>query len=279
MKDDPQQQTSTKRQARGGDQQAPTKKRQKAVTDDLICAITRELPFDPVTAEDGRLYERAAIEQHISHCQGRHALKSPITNVPMGPKLLAMPQIKSLIETLIENRSITGDLVDAWKQQDKNNKSANRVLKQAQDGDAFSMFRIHYVYAKGSNGFKKDGNLAVGWLRKAHAAGCVRATGVLGNCFLTGRSKHDLPVPKNISDGLVLLSLAAQKGSDVAAANLGLAFALGKYGLTVDTAQAITWLQKALSDNECPFKDLDTKAQERCRKELENLIKNQGSDT
>ena len=30
------------------------KRAKKAIEDDLICSITRELPFDPVTAEDGR---------------------------------------------------------------------------------------------------------------------------------------------------------------------------------------------------------------------------------
>ena len=32
------------------------------VVDELLCPITQQLPADPVTAEDGRLYERAAIE-------------------------------------------------------------------------------------------------------------------------------------------------------------------------------------------------------------------------
>lgn len=35
-------------------------KKQKSITDDLICPITHDFPFDPVTAEDGRSYERTA---------------------------------------------------------------------------------------------------------------------------------------------------------------------------------------------------------------------------
>ena len=42
----------------------PTKKlavasppQQKSVADDLVCPITHELPFDPVTAADGRVYD------------------------------------------------------------------------------------------------------------------------------------------------------------------------------------------------------------------------------
>ena len=32
----------------------------------LVCAITQELPLDPVTAEDGNIYERSAIEEWLS---------------------------------------------------------------------------------------------------------------------------------------------------------------------------------------------------------------------
>ena len=31
----------------------------------LVCAITQELPLDPVTAEDGNVYERSAIEEWL----------------------------------------------------------------------------------------------------------------------------------------------------------------------------------------------------------------------
>ena len=35
------------------------------VVDELLCPITQQLPVDPVMARDGRLYERAAIEEWI----------------------------------------------------------------------------------------------------------------------------------------------------------------------------------------------------------------------
>ena len=52
-----------------------------SLADDLLCPITRQLPVDPVTAEDGGVYERAAIEEHIqsSYNHGPE-LRSPITN-------------------------------------------------------------------------------------------------------------------------------------------------------------------------------------------------------
>ena len=45
---------------------------------EFLCPITQELPLDPVTAEDGRVYERRAIENWLDRQRG--SAKSPITN-------------------------------------------------------------------------------------------------------------------------------------------------------------------------------------------------------
>lgn len=82
----------------------------EGVLEELICPITRELPFEPVTAEDGRVYERWAIEEHLSRSN-----KSPMTNNRMGSNLAASPQVKGLITTLIDNGVISGDSVDVWR--------------------------------------------------------------------------------------------------------------------------------------------------------------------
>eukprot|EP00550_Attheya_septentrionalis_P003018 CAMPEP_0198281798 /NCGR_PEP_ID=MMETSP1449-20131203/1671_1 /TAXON_ID=420275 /ORGANISM="Attheya septentrionalis, Strain CCMP2084" /LENGTH=90 /DNA_ID=CAMNT_0043977717 /DNA_START=9 /DNA_END=277 /DNA_ORIENTATION=+ len=43
------------------DDSQPSKRRKLSPSDELVCPITLDLPFDPVTAEDGRVYERSAI--------------------------------------------------------------------------------------------------------------------------------------------------------------------------------------------------------------------------
>ena len=46
--------------------QAAVKRARQAIeelADEYTCPITFELPIDPVTAEDGRCYERCAIEE------------------------------------------------------------------------------------------------------------------------------------------------------------------------------------------------------------------------
>ena len=73
-----------------------------SMADDWICPITTELPLDPVTADDGQAYERAAIEELI-RVQGA-ALKSPMTNLPMGPRLLVSTQARSTINCRLYSR-------------------------------------------------------------------------------------------------------------------------------------------------------------------------------
>lgn len=252
------------------DQQEPVAKRQKAVTDDLICPITHELPFDPVLAEDGRVYERSAIEQHISHSETKgYPLKSPMTNACIGPRLFASPQIKNLIGSLIENRSITGELVDTWKKKEQEKKDSERLLKEAQDGDAVSMYAVYEGCKYGMDGFKKDLKLALHWVKKAHAAGFVEATSSLGFILVRGRL-GDLKVKKDQSKGLVLMTTAAMNGSDCAAYRLGSAFFHGKYDLSVDKASAVFWLEKALCDT-CLFPLLKETTRASAQEKLEEL--------
>ena len=50
---------------------------------ELVCAITLELPFEPVMAEDGRIYEKDAIETWIRRrVEIGEPIKSPSTNEP-----------------------------------------------------------------------------------------------------------------------------------------------------------------------------------------------------
>ena len=49
---------------------------------EILCPITQELPIDPVMAEDGRVYERSAIEDWL-----KLKSTSPKTNKPTNGKL------------------------------------------------------------------------------------------------------------------------------------------------------------------------------------------------
>ena len=92
-----------------------------AIEDDLICSITHELPFNPVMAEDGRVYERAAIEKYFA-TKSRSMVKSPMTNKMIGKQLFPAVQAKNTIEASIENGYITGDLANKWSDQKREKK-------------------------------------------------------------------------------------------------------------------------------------------------------------
>ena len=77
---------------------------------ELVCPITLSLPFEPVIADDGKVYERSAIEEWLKQ-QGR----SPSTNLPMGSRLLPALHVKNMIRTMVTSGTLTGDKADEWE--------------------------------------------------------------------------------------------------------------------------------------------------------------------
>ena len=82
----------------------------QSVLESLNCPITAALPVVPVLAEDGRIYERAAIKRWLSK-----KAKSPLTNLPMGKHLAdASGTTRPLVLSAIENGVVDGDSAAAW---------------------------------------------------------------------------------------------------------------------------------------------------------------------
>ena len=115
--------SSSSRAAEAEDETAQELRRHKSATEqafaELVCPITFSLPFDPVIAEDGKVYERSAIEEWLEH-QG----KSPLTNLPMGTKLLPALHIKNLIRAMVTSGTLTGDKADEWELRRKEEEQA-----------------------------------------------------------------------------------------------------------------------------------------------------------
>jgi hypothetical protein len=121
-----------------------TKRFRSAIDDSmshLVCAITFELPLEPVTAEDGNIYERAAIEEWL-----RRQQKSPSTNEPMGSKLLPAKQVRSMIESLIKSGTLIGDKVTAWQARLEDQEKVKALQASANDGDIKSMIELGGVF-------------------------------------------------------------------------------------------------------------------------------------
>jgi TPR repeat protein len=251
------------------DVEEPAPKRQKCASDELICPITYELPFYPVTAEDGRVYERAAIEQHMKDKTGED-LKSPITNQPMGRRLYPAVQHKNLIQMLIDTAVITGDLADSWNIKVQEKKAMEDLLKLAESGDSIAMLQIGCNYQLGEEGFKMDGKLSFSWYKRAHEAGDVKGTAFIGIFLLIGKG-----VTKSLPEGLVYLVSAAERGSDFAAFRLGMAKAEGNWGLSVNSKEAIQWLEKCLSPS-CKTGNMADSQKEEATQMLQELLEENG---
>eukprot|EP00797_Seminavis_robusta_P036993 Sro963_g225290.1 Sel1 domain protein repeat-containing protein (144) ;mRNA; r:13133-13564 len=114
------------------------------------------------------------------------------------------------------------------------------LLRLAESGDGMSMCEVGVGYLMGKFGFDEDEKLAIQWLKKAHEAGDVYGTVMLGKCYLSGHG-----VPKCTKKAIMYTSMAAGQGSDLAAFSFGKALADGEFGVSVDEAEAIFWLEKA----------------------------------
>ena len=104
---------------------------------ELVCPLTQALPHEPVTAEDGKIYERAAIERWL-----RQHNRSPVTREEMGNKLLPALQIRNLIELLVTSNALPTDDADEWKRERAAAEEVNRIKRRAELGSGQDMAMV-----------------------------------------------------------------------------------------------------------------------------------------
>ena len=206
----------------------------------MICPITICLPVDPVFAEDGRLYERAAIEGWLVKHQ-----RSPYSNEKMGTKLLAAPQVKCMLRTMVESGKLTGDMVDVWKTKLR----LEKTFRMANNGNARAMFFIGQSYAIGRHGLQKDLTKALEWYTKSHEAGYPTGTAALGAMYL-----HGNVVPKCHLRAATLITQAATAGSKCACFTLSAAFSRGSHGFPRDDMFAFEYFSKVAKASTCDLR-------------------------
>eukprot|EP00978_Attheya_sp_CCMP212_P028017 scaffold95569_cov42-Attheya_sp.AAC.1 len=142
----------------------------------LICPITLQLPFDPVTTEDGQIYERSAILQHFE----KNGYTSPITRYFIGDKLIPLVHAKSLIESSIRDGLIPCELTDNWKEKETKRNEFDTLVRLAKGGDPDAMCSVGTIYRFGKKGVRKDGKEAFKWWKRASDKGNVRAMILVG---------------------------------------------------------------------------------------------------
>ena len=201
--------------------------------EEFICPITFELPIDPVTAEDGRVYERHAIEDWIAR---PGELKSPTANTPMGPRLFPAKQVRNVIERMVRTGSISGPKAEAWSKKLAEEDEVKAVRARAEGGDAAAMHELATWYFLGENGLAKDFKQAAGLFQRGDHLGHASCTAALGVCYARGEG-----VEQDKTYAVHLYSIAAKDGSEVGCYNLATCLAYGYNGLRPNAPAATRW--------------------------------------
>lgn len=244
---------------------------------DALVALNLRIALLDLCPTNRRLYERAAIEKYFKGAT-RKTIRSPVTNVPISTRLTPSPLIKSHIEALIAAGTVTDDLKSSWEKRIQEQDEKRTVLQKARDGDVRSMYNAYFGYRSGQLGFEENGKLALEWLKKAHVANYPCGTASLGTALVLGKvGDHKIAVRKE--EGVALIAIAAERGSDHAAFELGFAYSGGGGGccnldIRLDAKQAISWFQKGL-DEDCPFKHTTDWFREKARAKLQELLASQ----
>ena len=238
---------------------SPREKKQKVALADIakefICPITQELPFDPVIAKDGKIYERTAILEWFRKKDGDAT--SPSTGKVIDTELVPAVQVRNTIESLIKSGAIEGEAAEAWREKLEQEKEVKEIRALAEGGDGYSMWRLGVRYRQGVLGLAENAEQARAWYKRSAAVRHPMGMAAFGEALL-----HGIGGSTDTSLGLVLVTeAAATNGSDFAAYTLGKAFFYGNFGLTKDPVRARFWLKKVL-DGECSCHHLsdETKA-------------------
>lgn len=238
----------------------PRKKTIEQLVEDWTCPITYALLVDPVVAEDGRLYERAAIEEYLERKAGQVVVKSPVTREDMGKRLIPATHVRTAITTLVDGGQVDAETATAWKQERVNQALVAALHAKAEAGDSHSMGRLGFSYRDGTRGLRKDPKEAFKWFKKAADRGDPPAATSCGVAYINGSG-----VARNHTRGIAMIARAATLGSEHACSVLGWANECGHHGFDKNADEATVWYKWM---QEAPCKDSVDLYRERATKWL-----------
>lgn len=196
--------------------------------EEFLCPITQALPLQPVFAEDGKVYERDAIETWL-----KQNAKSPVLNTPMGTKLVPATQIKNMIERMVKTGALDDEKVKEWQERIREQEEVVELRNKAEAGDAMSTYKLGRAYAQGRMGLSVDASKAFDWYLRAANAGHVHSMGRVSEAYFYGDS-----VASNHSLALRWAAAGDALGDTRSSLNLGYLFYHGRAGLPIDMEQA-----------------------------------------
>jgi hypothetical protein len=221
-----------------------------ALLAELKCPISLELPVDPVSAEDGRVYERMKL-LHFFSLTDSPKVRSPVTGVIMGKTIVAAFQMRNTIERLVESKVIAGPEADRWKRANEDFKALSPEFREtvvkAHQGDTKAMRDVGVAYREGDHGVKADYKEAHKWFFRAAMKDEVAST-THRAVMLTGEGKDKDVV------AAIEMTRAAMLGSEHACGCLALWFSNKDMRVAPCPASAHYWykrMRKATCLNSC----------------------------
>tara|TARA_Y100000389_G_scaffold182886_1_gene199876 strand:+ start:951 stop:1790 length:840 start_codon:yes stop_codon:yes gene_type:complete len=208
--------------------------------EEWACPISGTLPVDPVTAKDGRVYERRDLALWFEKNPGA-IVKSPVTGEPMGKDVTTAYQARNSIKHLVDRKLLRGAAVDAWKvasaEIDGFSTHLRELFIKAAQGDALAMVAIGSAYREGRHGVAVNHERSVEWMQKAASKDAVMAWTWLGVAYKLGKG-----VARDDIVGIMYLTHAAALGSVHGCC----ALAHYLYSVKQDIPMARYWYRKSL---------------------------------
>ena len=211
-----------------------------ALADMFLCPITKELPVDPVLAADGKIYERAKIEEWLA----KHDT-SPATGEKMKDTVLtaASSVVTGTIDFLLKCNAVDEQKKKTLKTKLVNEQKLKELKSKVEAGDYDAMCNLGFAYRDGQFGLAKDKKETENWFRRSAEGGNRRGMSAYGGLLV---DKGDLIL------GIHYLTRTATE-CRYSAYRIGLAYQEGDFGLPKDLHQAKYYLSMV---GKCPEKNL-----------------------
>lgn len=150
----------------------------EAIAEDMLCPITQSLLLDPVTAEDGHIYERHSIRAWLGRAQPP---RSPLTHEAMGPRLMTCFHARTTIERLVQSGALSADATAEWRAHRAEEATVERVRRAAAAGDAVAAGTLACFFLFGACGVPVDETKWFEWASRAAQRGGEPITSHLYN--------------------------------------------------------------------------------------------------
>mgnify|MGYP001347670484 CR=1 FL=1 len=216
-----------------------------ALADMFLCPITKELPVDPVLAADGKIYERAKIEEWLA----KHDT-SPATGEKMKDTVLtaASSVVTGTIDFLLKCNAVDEQKKKTLKTKLVNEQKLKELKSKAEAGDYDAMCDLGFAYRDGQFGLAKDKKEEENWFRRSAQGRNRRGMSVYGGLLVDkGNRKGDLIL------GMHYLTRTATE-CRYSAYRIGCAYHEATLGLPKDLHQARYYLSMV---GGCPERNLD----------------------